>query len=81
MQANKASKSTMLDLKQWLERPGTSAEASLGDGARQDLRWLEGSKDLSSVTLGPGEESHQANSTKGGGGGFAALFNCAGKRK
>ena len=52
MQATKAPKSTLTSLKQWLERPGTSAGANLGPGAQEDLLWLDGAKDLSSVNLG-----------------------------
>lgn len=52
MQATKAPKSTLAGLKEWLERPQTSAGAGLGRGAQEDLLWLDGTKDLSSVRLG-----------------------------
>lgn len=91
MQAAKAPKSTLANLKQWLERPTTSAGAGLGRGAQEDLLWLEGAKDLSSVSLGV--TSHKLDkidkerkrsvgsvlpSHKKKGGLFAS---CAGKRK
>jgi hypothetical protein len=83
MQGNKASKQTMQDLKQWLEKPNTAAGASVG--AKDDLLWLESQKDLSSVRLDGANEkaSVKAPSQKkgGGGGGFASLFGCGGKRK
>ena len=84
MQANKASETTMSELKQWLEKPGTSAEAGLGLGIQQDLEWLDKSKDMSSITLGEKEqplERTEESQTGGGGGGFMALFGCGGKRK
>jgi hypothetical protein len=87
MQANKANKAVMRDLRQWLEDPNTSAGAGMG-GTRADLAWLENSRDLSSVQLGNSEKVPESRdggggerAGKGGGGGFASLFNCAGKRK
>ena len=85
MQANKATPEVMNDLRQWLENPKTGASAVL-DGAKDDLKWLNSSKDLSSVRLGESEQppSPSKEKTEGGGQGksaFAALFNCAGKRK
>jgi hypothetical protein len=90
MQATKAPKSTIANLKQWLERPTTSAGAGLGRGAQEDLLWLDGAKDLSSVNLGLPTKAEKMekerngsvsstlpnNKKKGG------LFtSCAGKRK
>ena len=74
----------MQDLKQWLEKPTTSAGATLS--AKEDLKWLESQKDLSAVKLNGEKGSQAAPSQKstdgsGGGSGIAALFGCAGKRK
>lgn len=88
MQANKATPEVMNDLRQWLENPKTSASAGF-DGAKDDLKWLNRQKDLSSIALGEKEKplpetkeiNGSASQKSGGGGGFAALFNCAGKRK
>ena len=84
MQANKATPEVMDDLRQWLENPKTSASAVV-DGAKNDLNWLNRQKDLSSVTLGEKTLPETTEKGSGGsqksGGGFAALFNCAGKRK
>jgi hypothetical protein len=89
MQANKADQDVMRDLRQWLENPNVSAGAGMGQ-AKEDLAWLENSKDLSSVNLGGKSEKPATRrpSTVGGGGGrgssggFASWFNsCAGKRK
>ena len=70
MQANKADQAVMRDLKEWLENPKTSAGAGITEGSREDLAWLEKSKDLSSVNLGnpkkassmsqPGSESAES---------------------
>jgi hypothetical protein len=49
MQASKASKATQQSLRAWLERPSTSAGAALA--SKDELLWLEQSKDLSSVNL------------------------------
>lgn len=94
MQANKATPEVMRDLRQWLEHPTTSANPGF-EGARDDLKWLNRQKDLSSIAMGEkavpeSKEKSSAASLKsnggaagtgGGGGGFAALFGCAGKRK
>ena len=85
MQAKKASNSTMRDLRQWLEKPSTSAGAQLSS-SKQDLDWLDNSKDLSSVQLGkavkPAAETNGSVGGGGGTGGFTSLFNqCTGKRK
>ena len=94
MQANKASKQTTEELNRWLEKPTTSAGATLS--AREDLKWLGSQNDLSSVHLngngnGNGNRGEKAESVKSdsgsktgvasNGSGFAALFGCAGKRK
>ena len=81
MQGHKASDRTRQDLKQWLEKPTTSAGASVG--AKDDIRWLESSKDLSAIDVSgeeKGEKVGKAPSQKQGGG-FGALFGCAGRRK
>lgn len=90
MQATKAPKSTLANLKQWLERPTTSAGAGLGRGAQEDLLWLDGAKDLSSVNLGMPTKAEKMDkegkdsvvtalsSSKKKGGLFGS---CAGKRK
>lgn len=75
----------MEELRQWLENPKTSA-STVVDGAKDDLHWLNQQKDLSSVSLGEKtapetKEKENGGSQKSGGGGFAAFFNCAGKRK
>lgn len=89
MQTNKASETTTKELKQWLAKPGTSAEAGLGINTQQDLQWLENTKDLSSIAL-KNEEDEASDleaqekptpSAGGGGGGLMALFGCGGKRK
>ena len=94
MQANKASRQTMRDLKQWLEKPQTSAGGAVVT-AKNDLEWLEKSKDLSCVQLGAdgwlagdGRENAvgAAGGHEGGGGGggrfFAKLLgSCAGRRR
>ena len=59
MQANKADQAVMRDLKEWLENPKTSAGAGITEGSREDLAWVEKSKDLSSVNLG-NPKRHQA---------------------
>jgi len=86
MQANKVSETTTQELKQWLEKPGTSAEAGLGINTQQDLQWLQTTKDLSSIALNERdnipESKEEVNGDNGGsGGGFMALFGCGGKRK
>lgn len=94
MQANKATPEVMKELRTCLENPKTSAGAGF-EGARDDLRWLNRQKDLSSIALGekalPGAKeqggSRRGSEKSGGGGGgggvggLVALFNCAGKRK
>ena len=83
MQAAKAPKSTLASLKQWLERPQTSAGAGLGIGAQEDLLWLDGAKDLSSFNLGTQhlekERKASVDSAARKKPGFFA--SCAGKRK
>lgn len=84
MQANKADQAVMRDLKQWLENPKTSTGAGMSE-ARDDLVWLEKSKDLSSVNLGSSEKPASIRSRAeepASSGGFATWFQqCAGKRK
>ena len=93
MQANKATPEVTNELRQWLENHKTSGNGGF-DGAKDDLKWLNRQKDLSSITMGEKtlpetKEQSSAASLKsgaaagggGGGGGFAALFGCAGKRK
>lgn len=79
MQANKASEATAKELKEWLEKPATSAEAGLGVNTQHDLQWLEHAKDLSSIDLN--EKDLASGPSDTGGGWFAALFGCGGKRK
>lgn len=68
MQANKASETTTKELKQWLQRPGTSSGAGLGISVQQDLLWLENSRDLSSIALNEkGTPVQQQNETSRGG--------------
>jgi hypothetical protein len=89
MQTNQASATTMKELKQWLSKPGTGADAGLGINTQQDLQWLENTKDLSSIELGDEDNAASVHKEKppsekgkgGGGGGFMAFFNCAGQRK
>ena len=86
MRANKADEGVMQDLRQWLQNPQTSVGAGMG-GATEDLKWLQQSKDLSSVNLGASEkpgkqESSEAEQEKATSGGIASWFSsCAGKRK
>jgi hypothetical protein len=83
MQATKAPKSTLAGLKQWLERPQTSAGAGLCRGAQEDLLWLDGAKDLSSVNLGAqnAEKERKASVASGTGKRSGLFASCAGKRK
>ncbi len=93
MQANKIHDSTLKDLKQWLSDPATNAEPGLGVNTRQDLQWVEKTKDLSSIEIGdddtaPSIRKEKPPSDAGapigqkGGNAFMALFaSCAGKRK
>ncbi|KAL2419980.1 hypothetical protein ABEF95_009798 [Exophiala dermatitidis] len=68
MQASKASETTTKELKQWLQRPGTSSGAGLGISVQQDLLWLENSRDLSSIALNAkGTPVQQQNETSRGG--------------
>jgi hypothetical protein len=95
MQSSKASSQTRDQLKQWLERPGIGAENVLANqGAKEDLKWLDQQKDLSVVHLDGSKEGQEkgregsvrekgsgANAAGAGGGGFARVFGCAGRRK
>lgn len=86
MQANKINESTTRELKQWLERPETSAQAGLGIEIRQDLQWLdENSKDLSSIEINEKEEMisqrGQGTTSSNGMEMFLGLFGCGGRRK
>ncbi|KAK7890340.1 hypothetical protein LTR67_008226 [Exophiala xenobiotica] len=90
MQANKASESTTKELKQWLHKPGTNAQAGLGIEMGHDLQWLEENKnDLSSIDFNEKEDmlpkeapqTHAGPSNSGGPLGFLALFGCGAKRK
>jgi len=86
MQANKASEGTKRDLQQWLEKHAAEAGVTMPKGAKEDLQWLESSKDLSSVGLAPRQsekrsEKSTEHSTDKSGGGFAAFFGCASRRK
>lgn len=84
MQANKATPELMDELRQWLENPNSSAGRAR-DGAKVDLSWLNQQKDLSSVVLGeknmPDTKEKASSASQKSGGGFAALFGCASKRK
>ena len=87
MQANKATPQVMNDLRQWLDNPKTGPGAA-AEGARDDLKWVNNTKDLSSISLKPQSEKDSSikqekisADTGGGKNGFAALFNCGGKRK
>lgn len=92
MQANKASDDTKKQLEEWLQNPDVKSGA-VSKSAKADLNWLEGAKDLSSVSMDPEKQvkslpdrppSSKPTSTKAGGpagGGFLALFGCASKRK
>ena len=57
MQKSQASESTTRQLRQWLAHPETAAEPGSGNNTAQDLRWLEGTKDLSSIELGDEEKA------------------------
>ena len=83
MKAAEVPKSTRADLRQWLERPQSTTGATPGKGAREDLLWLDGTKDLSSINLGtcPPEKGQEGNVdpvTRKKPGFFAS---CVGKRK
>lgn len=84
MQANKATPELMDELRQWLENPKSNAGAAV-NGAKDDLSWLNQQKDLSSVVLGekgtPDTKEKASTASPKSGGGFAALFGCASKRK
>jgi hypothetical protein len=73
MQASKASKATQQNLRTWLERPSTSAGAALA--SKDELLWLEQSKDLSSVNL------VRKNRETSGGGVSNFMGGICGKRK
>ncbi|KIV85235.1 hypothetical protein PV11_00958 [Exophiala sideris] len=86
MQANKITESTTRDLKQWLQKPGTGAQAGLGIEMRQDVQWLdENSKDLSSIEINEKDDMlpqrPQGSSSRAGIEAFLALFGCGGRRK
>lgn len=92
MQANKASDETKEQLAKWLQSPAATSK-----GAKDDLAWLNSSKDLSAVSIDPEKrpqpqiERKQSSESKssskpkspsqGSGGGLLALFGCASKRK
>jgi hypothetical protein len=73
MQSSKASKATQQNLRTWLERPSTSAGAALA--SKDELLWLEQSKDLSSVNLA------RKNRETSGGGVSNFMGGICGKRK
>ena len=73
MQASKASKATQQSLRTWLQRPSTSAGGTLA--SKNELLWLEQSKDLSSVNLA----SKNRSSSVGGVSNF--MGGICGKRK
>jgi hypothetical protein len=73
MQASKASKATQQSLRTWLERPSTSAGAALK--SKDELNWLNESKDLSSVNL------RQTNDKRSAGGVSNFMGSICGKRK
>jgi hypothetical protein len=73
MQASKASKATQQNLRTWLERPSTSAGAALT--SKDELNWLNESKDLSAVTL------RQMSGKSSGGGVSNFMGSICGKRK
>ncbi|KAI1617979.1 hypothetical protein EDD36DRAFT_459639 [Exophiala viscosa] len=86
MQANKIAESTTRDLKQWLQKPGTGAQAGLGIEMRQDVQWLdENSKDLSSIEISEKDETmpqrQQGSSSRVGIDALLALFGCGMRRK
>lgn len=92
MQANEASDETKEQLLIWLQSPAATSK-----GAREDLAWLNNSKDWSAVSIDPEKRpqpqaerksSRENRSTPkpkaanvGDGGGLLALFGCASKRK
>ncbi len=84
MQSNKADEAVRRDLRQWLENPDTHAGAGASE-AREDLAWLEKSKDLSSVNLGNPEKPASIKPEVGKEAslsGFSSWFNqCTGKRQ
>lgn len=86
MQANKADQGVMRDLQRWLEDPNVSAGAGMSQ-AKEDLAWLQSTKDLSSVNLNGASKKRSSGAAEDGGGGtgtsgFASLFSsCAGRRK
>ena len=73
MQASKASKATQQSLRTWLERLSTSAGATLM--SKDDLNWLNESKDLSAVSL------KKTNGKTRGGGVGNFMGSICGKRK
>jgi hypothetical protein len=73
MQASKASKATQQSLRAWLQRPSTSAGATMA--SKDELLWLEQSKDLSSVNL-----AHK-NRESSAGGVSNFMAGICGKRK
>lgn len=82
MQHQKASKATTQSLKQWLERPTIGPGGGPSESARDDLKWLEASNDLSSVSLkasarrrGRGAGESVSNSIRG------VLGGCVGRGK
>lgn len=59
MQTNKASSETREQLMKWLQNPASGSSA-ISSSAREDMAWLQNSKDLSSVSIDP----HKVPSTK-----------------
>jgi hypothetical protein len=73
MQASKASTATQQNLRTWLERTSTSAGATLT--SKDELNWLNESKDLSAVHL------RQMGGKSSGGGVSGFMGSICGKRK
>lgn len=70
MQQNKASKATTNSLRDWLQKPSTSSGGSTTP--KDELEWVDKSKDLSSVSLKP---------SNSGGGVGVFMGGLCGKRK
>lgn len=88
MQANKASNAMKEELTQWLQ--DSTSSGSISQGAKDDLSWLQSSKDLSSVSIDPEKRSSEThlvteNARMGAyaaiGGGILAWLGCASRRK
>lgn len=87
MQANKTSPQTREQLEKWLKNPASGSSA-ISKSARDDIEFLQNSKDLSTVSLVPHHNqepssppNEKSSVNKGSPGAFAALLACVGKRK